>query len=223
MADSNVLHCIHQHILILSGIGSLSAISGMSLLTLSTELKDKGKFKPARYVSIAALFLFVAGILMLASSLGFFLHEREERATNVASQVHQLRTKQSAPDVSEPFILGAVCAILVIIGVLGSHQMWSKKGYYGWIFPMLTVTFVTLWAYCLATKDTRLSSVHEKKLAWTLPGAVFFSIGFLLIPYLSQHHYLGSGIQWICLSLGFVGLTVGSSLVVDAPEVIEIV
>lgn len=238
MASVEATECVHKHIGIYSGVGSLMVILGFLCHNLEKDIHSVGlngknffidvrneekRQKIRRLLIFFSYCFIVLGFLFILVSLAYFSHEREELGSTVASQVLQLVNKEAAPNHHEPLIIAVIAVLFIFIGTFGMYSILrtrdKKKGFL--FFSCLVIGYILL-MFPLSTTGKSLKNIQNKKLVWLLPSSFLISVGFLLEFYVRYQQMINTGIPQLLYVLGFICLTVGNSMVVSAPTVDEI-
>lgn len=236
MATEEQLQCVHQHISIFSGVGSIAALLGMSTYFMSYEYQDfdrVGLFDPeemksmftrrhlwARVILVSSLIVYIAGLILLALSMSLYRSEKEAQAADVASLLQQVRNANAEPDVNEPAILAGVGSGAVLIGMAFCLKEFHHSETFGWIGPLLYGSGWLCNAFAAAMNSNSVTSLKTARLAWTLPGASLIVGGTFLFPWQFQHHYI-SGPAFSLVAIGYGCFGVGNSFVTDPPVLEE--
>lgn len=236
MATEDQVECVHERTSILTAVGSVSALLGMSSYFMSYEYKDFDRMNVsnrenlnASYSSrkrnsviimvVAAVFYF-AGIILLTLSMSLFPDERELQAFDIPSLLQQIRNETAQPGVNEAAILAGVSASIIALGMIQSAREFHKTEHFGWIGSAIYGAGWLGLAFAGAMNQKSISSLTGSRIAWTLPGAAAIVGGTFLFPWQLRHNYI-SGPSWPLVAIGYFIFGIGNSLVTDAPTLVS--
>jgi hypothetical protein len=190
MATQDKISCLHTESFAMSFGGATAAVLGtVSFLMVHKHTNGSASGdRSMQIIKVAAILLYVSGIIALGLAMGLFYDGKEHQAEDITTMIHQARKKNSQPDVPEPLILASVSTVVVLISAVhmvramvmtGEFSLVGLAGYsVGWLGN----------AFAASTHDKSLSSIHGTRLAMSLPGAIAIVAGTMLIPSEIRNH-----------------------------------
>ena len=219
---------IHRDIVIFMGIGSVSALLGMSSYFMSHEYQDfdrSGKsesiFQQRKKWALAVMalsaFFYVCGIVLMTLGISLYRDEREEIASSISGIIIQTRQQAQQSSVDEPAILSSIGAALIILGMAQCCRNFAKTEEWGVIGSSIFASGWLINSFAAACNNNSLSSLRGDRLAWSLTGSAAIVAGTFMFPWMLHHNYV-SGLSWAIMSLGYIAFDISTSFVVTSPD-----
>ena len=233
MASEDKVIGLHQNTAIITAAGAFGSMFSMSTYFLSYEYKDfyranlggnenftsmfERRKKWAHILSVISVIVFLFSLTTIVLGISLYRDEREKQADDIPSLIQQIRNLSSQPEENEPAMLAGISTAIIFLGILQCLRHFHKTEKFGWVGSLLYAMGWMGNAFAAGMQDRSISSLNEKRLAWTIPGSVGIVAGTFLLPWQIRHQYV-TGIAWPLISAGYLMFGIGNSLVTGVPE-----